>query len=336
MMNNAAKILYPLAAVTILVLLPLLTLTGPGAEFAFAVIIPCLALAAFFAGFIYRVVRWAQSPVPFNITTVAGQEKSLPWIKDAKVESPGSNWAVAWRMLLEIFFFRSLFRNSRADLVAGQRLIYGGSLWLWLGGLAFHWSLLVIIFRHLRFFTEPVFLPVTWLTNLDSLFQFSLTTLFLSDFIILIALTYLFFRRVVSPQIKYISLASDYLALLLILGVAISGVLMRWVFKVDVDAVKRLAISMITFRPAVSPDIGLAFYIHLMLACTLIAYFPFSKMMHAPGILFSPTRNMKNDSRSVRHVNPWNHPVRVHTYEEYEDEFRKPMIAAGLPVEKKE
>jgi hypothetical protein len=59
-------------------------------------------------------------------------------------------------------------------------------------------------------------------------------------------------------------------------------------------------------------------------------------MMHAPGILFSPTRNMKNDSRSVRHVNPWNHPVRVHTYEEYEDEFRKPMIAAGLPVEKKE
>jgi nitrate reductase gamma subunit len=335
-MNNAAKILYPLAAMTVLVLLPLLTLIGPAAEFVFAVIIPCLALAAFLSGFIYRVVRWAQSPVPFSIPSVGGQEKSLPWIKDDKIESPGNNWAVTWRMFLEIFFFRSLFRNSRADLVAGQRLVYGGSRWLWLGGLVFHWSLLIIIFRHLRFFTEPVFPPVTWLTNLDSLFQFSLSTLFLSDFVILMALTYLFLRRVVSPQIKYISLASDYLALLLILGVVISGVLMRWVFKVDVDAVKRLAISMITFRPAVNADIGLAFYIHLMLGCSLIAYFPFSKMMHAPGILFSPTRNMKNDSRSVRHVNPWNHPVRVHTYEEYEDEFRKPMIAAGLPVEKKE
>jgi nitrate reductase gamma subunit len=335
-MTSFAKILCPLAVVTLLVLLPLLTLVFPGAEFAFAVIIPYLALAVFLAGFVFRVVRWAQSPVPFSITTVGGQEKSLPWIKDNKTESPVSNLAVAWRMFLEIFFFRSLFRNSRADLVAGQRLVYGGSRWLWLGGLAFHWSLLVIIFRHLRFFTEPVFLPVTWLTNLDSLFRFSLSTLFLSDFIILIALTYLFFRRVVSPQIKYISLASDYLALLLILGVVISGILMRWVFKVDVDAVKRLAISMISFRPAVSPNIGLAFYIHLIMVCTLIAYFPFSKMMHAPGILFSPTRNMKNDSRAVRHINPWNQPVRVHTYEEYEDEFRKPMIAAGLPVEKKD
>jgi len=335
-MNSAAKIGYPLFAVTILVLLPFLTLLGPGAEFAFAVIIPCLALAAFFSGFIYRIIRWAQSPVPFSIPTVTGQEKSLPWIKDDKIESPGNNWAVTWRMFLEIFFFRSLLRNNRADMVAGHRLVYGGSRWLWIGGLAFHWSLLIIIFRHLRFFTEPVFMPVTWLTNLDSLFRFSLSTLFLSDFIILTALTYLFLRRVVSPQIKYISLASDYLALLLILGVVISGILMRWVFKADVDAVKRLAISMITFRPAVSPDIGLAFYIHLMLVCTLVAYFPFSKMMHAPGILFSPTRNMKNDSRSVRHINPWNRPVRVHTYQEYEDEFRKPMIAAGLPVEKKE
>jgi nitrate reductase gamma subunit len=335
-MNNAAKIGYCLIAVTILVLLPVLTLLGSGAEFVFAVAIPYLALAAFFSGFIYRIVRWAQSPVPFNITTVAGQEKSLPWIKDDKIESPANNWAVAWRMLLEIFFFRSLFRNSRADLVAGQRLAYGGSRWLWLGGLAFHWSLLVILFRHLRFFTEPVFPSVTWLTSLDSVFQFSLSTLFLTDFIVLAALTYLFLRRVVSPQIKYISLASDYLALLLIFGVAISGVLMRWIFKVDVDAVKRLAISMITFRPAVGTDIGLAFYIHLMLSCTLIAYFPFSKMMHAPGILFSSTRNMKNDSRAVRHVNPWNRAVRIHTYEEYEDEFRKPMIAAGLPVDKKE
>ena len=333
-MNNSVKILGPLAAVMILVLLPLLTLTGPNAEFAFAVILPCLALAAFFAGFIYRIVRWAQSPVPFSIPMVAGQEKSLPWIKDDKIESPGNNWAVTWRMFLEIFFFRSLFRNSRAELVAGQRLVYGGSRWLWLGGLAFHWSLLIIIFRHLRFFTEPVFLPVTWLTNLDSIFQFSLTTLFLSDFVILIALTYLFLRRLVSPQIKYISQASDYLALLLILGVVISGVLMRWAFKVDVDAVKRLAISMITFRPAVIPNIGLAFYIHLMLVCTLIAYFPFSKLMHVAGVFLSPTRNLKNNSRMERHINPWNHPVKVHTYEEYENEFRQNMKEVGIPVEK--
>jgi len=66
----------------------------------------------------------------------------------------------------------------------------------------------------------------------------------------------------------------------------------------------------------------------------LVAYFPFSKLMHAPGIFLSPTRNLKNDSRAQRHVNPWSYPVKVHTYEEYEDEFRVAMKEAGIPLEK--
>jgi hypothetical protein len=58
--------------------------------------------------------------------------------------------------------------------------------------------------------------------------------------------------------------------------------------------------------------------------------------MHMGGIFLSPTRNMANYTRAVRHVNPWNYPVNVHTYEEYEDDFREKMIEAGLPVDKKE
>lgn len=53
------------------------------------------------------------------------------------------------------------------------------------------------------------------------------------------------------------------------------------------------------------------------------------------GIFLSPTRNLSNNSRMKRHINPWDYPVKVHTYEEYEDEFRELMIEAGLPVEKK-
>ena len=333
-MNGTAKILYPLAAVTLLILLPLLTLTGQGIQLVFAVVIPYLALAVFFAGFIYRIVRWANSPVPFNIVTTCGQEKSLPLIQYNKMESPRSYWGVAGRMALEILFFRSLFRNNQAAQVAPQKLVYGGSRWLWLGGLAFHWSLLIILFRHLRFFTDPVFPPVLFVSDLDGIFQLAIPTLFITDFIIVIALTYLFLRRVVFPQVRYISLASDYLALLLILAVVLSGVLMRWIFRVDLVAIKELAVSVIIFQPVLPADIGLPFYIHLLLVCVLVAYFPFSKMMHAPGILFSPTRNLKNDSRAVRRINPWSKPVRVHTYEEYEDEFRKPMKAAGIPVEK--
>jgi nitrate reductase gamma subunit len=332
-MSGSTKILSPLAVVTLIILLPLLTLLGHGAIFIFAVVIPYLALISFFAGFIYRVVRWSQSPVPFSIPTVAGQERSLPWIKDNKIESPTSSWAVAWRMILEMFLFRSLFRNNNMQQVGQHRLIYGGSRWLWLGGLAFHWSLLIILIRHLRFFTEPVFQPSLWLSAIDGVLQLALPALFITDFIILTAVSYLFVRRLVSVRVRYISLASDYLALFLILAVVISGVLMRSVFKVDLVAVKELAISVITFRPAVPAGIGLPFYIHLLLVCSLIAYFPFSKMMHTAGIFLSPTRNLKNDSRRVMHVNPWNRPVRVHTYAEYEEEFRQPMIKAGIPVE---
>ena len=332
-MNSAVKILYPLAVVIALVLLPLVTLAVPASQIVFMVILPYLAAAAFIFGFIYRIVRWANAPVPFNIPTTCGQERSLPWIKDNSLESPRNYWSVAGRMVLEIFFFRSLFRNSSAELAGPQKLVYGGSRWLWLGGLAFHWSLLVILFRHLRFFTEPVFPPVLFISDIDGVLQLALPALFITDFVILIALTYLFFRRVVFAQIKYISLAADYLALLLLLGVIISGVLMRSVFKVDLVAVKELAVSMISFSPSVPASIGLPFYIHLFLACILTGYFPFSKMMHAPGILLSPTRNLKNDSRVSRRVNPWSHPVRVHTYAEYENEFREPMKKAGLPLE---
>ena len=72
----------------------------------------------------------------------------------------------------------------------------------------------------------------------------------------------------------------------------------------------------------------------LFFVCVLLAYFPFSKLMHLGGVFLSPTRNMANTTRMVRHINPWNAPVPLHTYEEYEDEFREKMIEAGLPVDK--
>jgi hypothetical protein len=52
------------------------------------------------------------------------------------------------------------------------------------------------------------------------------------------------------------------------------------------------------------------------------------------GVFLSPTRNMANTNRVAHHKNPWDYPVKVHTYEEYEDEFRDKMKAAGIPVEK--
>ena len=155
-----------------------------------------------------------------------------------------------------------------------------------------------------------------------------------SNLVLMAALTYLFVRRVVNPQIKYISLLSDYFPLFLLLGIGISGILMRHFYKVYVVEVKVLAMGLLNFKPVVSDSIGIIFFIHLFLVSFLIGYFPFSKLLHMPGIFLSPTRNMVNNSRIKRHVNPWDYPVGVHTYEEYEDEFREHMKASGLPLDK--
>ena len=109
---------------------------------------------------------------------------------------------------------------------------------------------------------------------------------------------------------------------------------MRYFTKTDLSAVKQLAMGIISFHPVMPEGIGLMFYIHLFLVCVLLVYFPFSKLMHLGGVFLSPTRNLANNNRMKRHANPWDYPVKVHTYEEYEDEFRDVMKAADMPLEK--
>jgi nitrate reductase gamma subunit len=237
-------------------------------------------------------------------------------------------------MALEILFFRSLFRNTNVELKDGPRVIYWSAKWLWLGGLAFHYSFLVIVTRHLRFFTEPIPSFVHLADTLDGLLEITVPTLYLTDAVIVGALTYLVLRRIVSPKVRYISLAADYFPLFLIISIALSGVLMRHIWKVDLISIKELAMGLVSFNPVIPEGIGVIFFIHLFLVSVLIAYFPFSKLMHMGGVFLSPTRNLANTNRSKRHTNPWDYPVKVHPYEEYEDEFRDKMKMAEIPVEK--
>ena len=145
------KVIYPLIAVVFLGAVAFAGVSA-GLDYLFGVIIPYFALFVFFVGFIWRIYDWVKSPVPFNIPTTCGQGKSLDWIKKNELESPSGLWGVVGRMSLEVLFFRSLFRNTKAELVPGPSLAYGSSKWLWMAGLVFHWSLLVIVLRHYRFF----------------------------------------------------------------------------------------------------------------------------------------------------------------------------------------
>jgi nitrate reductase gamma subunit len=328
------KALYSLTTVVALAAVAFLLGRVDQLRLVLGVIVPYAAMTTFLAGVSYRVVQWSLSPVPFRIPTTCGQQKSLPWIKAGWLESPYTTAGVIARMALEILLFRSLFRNTKAELRQGPRLVYGENKFLWLGALAFHWSFLVIYLRHLRFFMEPVPRLVLALDKMDSFFQVGAPILYVTDVIMVVALLYLLQRRLADPQVRYISLSADYFALFLILGLALSGIWMRYFTRVDIVAIKQLALGLVTFSPIVPKEVGPLFFVHLFLLSTLVAYFPFSKLMHMGGVFLSPTRNLANNNRRKRHVNPWDYPVKVHTYEEWEAEFRDKIVAAGLPLDK--
>ena len=300
----------------------------------FGVVVPYAAFVIFLLGVSHRVVLWARAPVPFRIPTTCGQQRALSWIKPSRLENPSSTLGVVGRMALEVGLFRSLFRNTRTELREGPRLGYGEAKLLWVAALAFHWAFLLVILRHLRFFLEPVPAVVAALASVDSFFEIGTPGLYATDIVLAGALGYLLLRRLLSPQARYLSLFGDYFALFLLLGLAASGILMRYAVRIDTVAVKQLALGLVTLSPVVPGEVGPLFFSHLFLLSVLGAYCPFSKLMHMGGVFLSPTRNLANTSRMKRHVNPWNYPVDVHTYAQWEDAFRDKLKAAGLPLEK--
>jgi nitrate reductase gamma subunit len=303
-----------------------------GQEYLFGIIIPYLAIAVFLIGLVYRILLWAGAPVPYRIPTTCGQERSLPWIKQNRLDNPSSTLGVLGRMGLEVLFFRSLFRNTRVGMTPAKRLVYQSDKLLWLFALAFHWAFLIVFLRHLRFFLEPTPAFVGVLEFWDGFFQLMVPTFFVTDVIITVALIFLLARRLFDAQVRYISLPADYFALLVLLAVVVSGIFMRYVTKVDLVGVKELSVGLVTLSPVVPAGIGLAFFIHLFFVSVLFAYFPFSKLMHLGGVFLSPTRNLANNNRMRRHVNAMNPEVEVHTYQQWEDEFKDKLKAAGIPL----
>jgi len=107
-------------------------------------------------------------------------------------------------------------------------------------------------------------------------------------------------RRLLVDRVRYISAPSDYLMLLFLMAIAGTGLLMRYVFHADIVNVKLFALGLLSFEFA-----GLSFnfvlLLHLLLVGILLFIFPFSKLLHAPGLFFSPSRNQVDNPRERRH-----------------------------------
>lgn len=200
-------------------------------------------------------------------------------LKIPTTPAPTTRAGVAARMAREVFLFQSLFKATK---------------WTWLFGWLFHVGMLVAVLGHLRYFVEPVPTGAAWLQTAGKYAAFAM----------IIGLAGLWARRFLVDRVRYISAPSDHLMLVLLLAIAATGSLMRFTAHTDIVALKAFTLGLIRFDWQPLPSDPLL-VLHLLLVAALMAVFPFSKLLHAPGVFFSPTRNQADDPRERRHITPW-------------------------------
>ena len=200
-------------------------------------------------------------------------------LKIPTTPAPMTRGGVIWRMLREVALFESLFRANK---------------WIWLFGWLFHVALALVLVRHLRYFMEPVW-GVVALAQPFGIY---------AGFAMLAGLAGLWARRFLVERIRYISTPSDHLMLALLVALAGSGLAMKYLSHTDIVALKGFMLGLLVFDWQPLPADPLLL-LHLALVVVLMAVFPASKLLHAPGVFFSPTRNQADDSRERRHVTAW-------------------------------
>ncbi len=220
-----------------------------------------LAALVFIVGVGRKIVQYATTPAPLKIPTTP---------------APVTRSGVVWRMFREVVFFESLFKASK---------------FTWIFGWLFHAGLFVALLCHLRYFIEPVW---WWVTLIAPLSPYA-------GMAMLAGLLGLLARRIFVDRVRVISAPSDFLMLLLIMMIAGSGLVMRYVSHADIVNVKQFAAGMVQFKLNAFPGGGVLFA-HLALVAVLLIIFPFSKLLHAPGLFFSPSRNQVDNPRERRHA----------------------------------
>lgn len=193
--------------------------------------------------------------------------------------APTTRRGVILRMLIEVTLFRALFRSDK---------------WIWLFGWIFHVALLAVLLRHLRYFTEPVW---GWVALIQPMGLYA-------SFAVLAGLAGLWARRFLVDRVRYISSPSDHLMLALLVAIAASGLALKYLAHTDIVALKAFFLGLMVFDWHELPT-DPVLLVHLALVATLMIIFPLSKLLHAPGVFFSPSLNQIDDARANRHAAGW-------------------------------
>ena len=223
-----------------------------------------VATVVLVAGLTMKIRKYVRTPAPLKIPTTP---------------APTTTSGVVLRMAREVIFFESLFKSNK---------------WIWLFGWMFHMAMWLVLIRHLRYFTQPVW----WWVEIAQPFGTY------ASFAMVVGLGGLWARRFLVERIRYISNPSDHLMLALLIGIGMSGIMMRFVAHTDIIAVKVFFLGLMRFQIGNLPA-DPTLMVHLGLVAVLMIIFPISKLVHAPGVFFSPTRNQVDNARDKRHLSAW-------------------------------
>ncbi len=231
---------------------------------AFYALLFTVAFLVLVIGLAKKIYQYSRVPAPLKIPVTP---------------APLTKGGVAVRLAKEAILFAALFRSNK---------------WTWLFGWMFHMSLFVILTIHLRYFIKDV---PEWLVLLQPIGKYAAFTM-------IIGLLGLLVRRMFVARVKYISSPSDYLWLLLLIVIGLTGVTMRFISHTDIISVKEFALGILQFDwQALPMDVPLL--VHLFLVAILMILLPFSKLLHIPGLFFAPSRNQVDNPREQRHIAPW-------------------------------
>ena len=234
------------------------------------------ALSYAYAALFYVATAILVVGVTLKIRSYLGTPAPL---KIPTTPAPTTGGGVTLRMAREVVFFESLFKSSK---------------WTWLFGWMFHAALLLVLLRHVRYFQQPVWEPSVFVQFFGIYAGFAMVA----------GLAGLWARRFLVDRVRYISTPSDHLHLALLIAIGLSGLAMRFVAHTDIVAVKAfmLGLMRLDIQPLPSDPLLL---LHLALVALLMIVFPISKLLHAPGLFFSPTRYQIDNPRESRHQAAW-------------------------------
>lgn len=229
------------------------------------------AALIFIIGVVLRIYQYATTPQPIKIP-----------LTPAPITSGG---AVA-RILGEVVFFKSLFKSNKPT---------------WVFGYLFHIAFFILIAMHfLRHFIYST--PPPWWYGIF------VGIGIVCGIVMVGSLFLLFLRRIIVERVKFISLFQDYFILILLMLIGLAGLSLNYLLSpaaltvVD-NQLDPYMNGLLTFQIANIPS-NPVFLIHYSLVMLLVAYIPFSKIMHFVGIFFSPTRIMPDNPIEKRYYKP--------------------------------